>query len=84
MIAHALSNTQKQAERKTEVVELVELVELKVPQNIKSIANKPSGITKHPANKSLKKQRKLSFQKRQINTTAMLMYKNLQQVTYLN
>lgn len=49
MIAHALSNIQKQAECKTEIVEL------KAHQNIKPIANTAIGITKHPANKSLKK-----------------------------
>ncbi|MBQ4799772.1 methyltransferase domain-containing protein [Pseudoalteromonas sp. MMG006] len=60
MIAHTLSSTYKQAERKTEVVELVEH---KAPQNIKPIANTAIGITKHPANKSLKKAAQTKFSK---------------------
>lgn len=75
MIARALTNTQKQAECITEVVELVELVELvehKVPQNIKTIASTAIGITKSPANKSLKKaaQSKFSQAAEQYNSHA--------------
>ncbi|MBQ4857369.1 methyltransferase domain-containing protein [Pseudoalteromonas sp. MMG007] len=57
MIARALTNTQNQAERITEVVEY------KVPQNINLIANTASCITKPPANKSLKKAAQTKFSK---------------------
>ena len=57
MIAHALSNIQKQAECKTEIVEL------KAHQNKKTIANMASGITKPPVNKSLKKAAQSKFSK---------------------